>query len=197
MNVLFAFLLVAALRPETGRFTIYQDGKKIGTEEFTITPRRGGYSVEGRTVFMDPNNPVDLKSRMELNENLNLTSYDFQSTASSIHLKIDSPTSELEYTVQGAKKSDDVRFPDGGAIMDTNFFHHYAILLYRFAAVPAKSTLPVFVPQQLELGSITMKNTGNNTFEIDTGNFKVVATTDKDGRLIRLNVPDAKVVVER
>jgi len=198
MNLLFTVLLVLApLRMESGRFTIYQDGKKIGTEDFSITPRNGGYVVEGHTLILDTNQRADLLSHMELNEALKPTSYAFTSSVGSIQLKVDTPTSRLEYSFQGDKQSDDIRFPEEGVIIDTNFFHHYAILLYRMAQKPESTTFPAFTPQELRLGPMKVRNIGINTYEMDTGNLKVTATTDKEGRLTRLSVPDVKVVVER
>jgi hypothetical protein len=198
MNVLFSvLLLLAPLRMETGRFTIYQDGKKIGTEDFSITPRSGGYVIEGHTVINTSDQNADLLSHMELNDALKPTAYQFTSSVGSIRLKVDSPTSQLEYAFQGDKQTEDIRFPDDGVIIDTNFFHHYAILLYRLAGKSGGATVPAFAPQELRLGTMNVRSLGNNMYEMDTGNLRVTATTDKDGRLIRLSVPDAKVVVER
>src|SRR5258706_5918378 len=99
MNVLLSVILLAApLRMESGKFTIYQAGTKIGTEEFTITPRTGGYVVEGHTVISAANQKADLKSHMELNEALRVTSYEFQSAIGSIKLKVGDPLSDFEYT---------------------------------------------------------------------------------------------------
>jgi len=198
MNILFSLLLLLApIRMETGRFTIYQDGRKIGTEDFSITPRTGGYLVEGHTVITTTNQSADLLSHMELNEALKPTFYEFTSLAGSIRLKVDTPTSQLEYSFQGDRQSEDIRFPDDGVIVDTNFFHHYAILLYRIAGKSGTTSVSAFAPQELQLGSMKVRNTGSNTYEFDTGSLKVTATTDKEGRLTRLTVPQAKVVVER
>src|SRR5689334_5308558 len=132
MNLLLSLLLLAApLKMETGKFTIYQAGVKIGTEEYSIMPRTGSYVVEGHTVISAPDQKASLKSHMELNEALRVTSYEFDSAVGSIKLKVGSPLSELQYVTDGDKHSDDIRFPADGAIVDTNFFHHYAILLYR------------------------------------------------------------------
>ena len=57
--------------------------------------------------------------------------------------------------------------------------------------------LPLFVPQDLQLGIVTVKPTGNNVYELDMGYVTMEATTDKAGKLIKLVVPSAKVVVER
>jgi hypothetical protein len=198
MNLLFSLLLfVSPIKPETGHFTIYVDGKKMGTEDYRIVPQRGGYLVEGRTIITSGGQNSDLKSRMELDEALLPKSYEFESRGNVVRLKVETPLSELEYTSPGKKQSDSIRFPKDGVIVDSNFFHHYLVLLYRVGTVPGLSTVSAFVPQALEVGPITIRNLGNHTFEMDSGEVKVKATTDMEGKLIRLEVPAAKVVVER
>ena len=198
MNLLFSLLLfVAPIKPETGHFTIYVNGQKMATEDYRIVPQRGGYVVEGRTVITSQTQSADLKSRMELDEALLPKSYEFESRGNTVKLKVEAPLSELEYTSQGKKQSDTVRFPKDGAIIDSNFFHHYVLLLYRVGAAQGGSTVSAFVPQALELGTMTIRNLGNHTYEMDSGEVKVKATTDMDGKLLRLEVPAAKVVVER
>ena len=196
MNILFSLLiLLAPIKAEIGHFTIYQDGKKIGTEDFSITPQQSGYLATGHTQISVSAQTFDLQSRMELDEKLSPMSYEFQSKGSAIRLKIGNPLSEFEYTVDGKTEPHDIRFPADGAIIDDNFFHHFVILLYR-AGLGAAS-IPTFVPQQSTVGTLTIRPAGNRTFELETSNLKLIATTDADGRLIRLTVPDAKVVVER
>jgi hypothetical protein len=196
MNLLFAFfLLLAPIKAENGQFTIYQDGKKIGTEDFSISPKQGGYLAQGHTQIAVNNEKFDLQSRMELDEKLIPTFYELQSKGSLLRLKVGNPLTELEYTIDGKSEPQDIRFPSDGAIIDDNFFHHYLILLYR--AGVGVTTIPTFVPQQLTLGTLMIRPAGKQMFELETPNLKMTATTDAEGRLIRLTVPDAKVVVER
>lgn len=190
-----ALLLAMPIKTEQGQFTIYQDGKRIGTEEFSIGVRPGGYTAEGRTRISVGNQTFDLRSRMELDNELKPTFYEYQSKGNTIRLKVEQPVSELEYIVGGKTEPHDLRLPADGVIIDDNFFHHYLILLYRTGI--AGKTVAAFVPQQMTLGPLTVRSTGNQTYELETSNVKVVATTDADGRLIRLTVPEAKVVVER
>lgn len=132
MNILLSLaLLFIPIKAETGRFTIYQDGKKIGTEAFSIMPTARGYIAEGRTRISSGPQTADLKSRMELNEALSPTSYEYQSQGNIIRLKVADPVSELQYIVDGKTETQDVRFSVEGVIIDNNFFHHYALLLYR------------------------------------------------------------------
>jgi hypothetical protein len=198
MNLLFSILLLfLPLRAESGKFTILQDNKKIGTEDFSITPRAGGYIIEGRTVMTEGSHTLDIKSFMELNEKLEVRSYDFKSATSTINLKVGSPISRIETVVNGTKQGDDVRFPSDGVVLDSNFFHHFAILVYRFRQAPTAMGIPALVPQELQLAPISIKSIAVDTYEIDTGNVKVTATTDKEGKLLKIAVPAAKVVVER
>jgi len=82
-----------------------------------------------------------------------------------------------------------------GSIVDNNFFHHYLILLYRVKA--ADQILPIFVPQDMQVGIARVKAGANRTYSIEVGSVKLDATVDESGRLLRLAVPASKVVVER
>ena len=63
-SILAALLLLAPITAETARFTIRQDGKTIGTEDFTIRARDKGWVAEGKTQLAG--DPSSLTSRMEL-----------------------------------------------------------------------------------------------------------------------------------
>jgi hypothetical protein len=192
MNTFFSMLLLMTpIKAETGHFTIYQDGKKIGSEDFTVRKAPQGYVVEGSTNISDMN----ISSRMELTEALVPTSYEYSSREGTIRIKVSNPISELESSANGATSSIDFRYPEGAVILDNNFFHHYLILMYRVQA--AENMFPVFVPQDMRIGTVSVRSTGSRVYDIDAGDVRLQATTDADGRLMRLTVPDAKVVVER
>jgi hypothetical protein len=192
-SILTVLLLLAPITPETARFTIRQDGKTIGTEEFTIRARDKGYIAEGKTQLAG--DPSPLSSRLELDENLRPTAYEYTHGLGKIRIKIGSPLSEMTVGGSGSDSSTEFRFPDGAAILDTNFFHHYLLLLYR--ATGADQKISVFVPQEMQAGQARVRSTGNRTYSIEVGDVKLDATVDSVGRLIRLAVPSAKVVVER
>jgi hypothetical protein len=191
---LVALLLVLApVVPESGRFTIRQDGRTIGTENFTIRSTPTGFRAEGRTELAGVPNPIT--SRMELDENLNPISYEYSNGQGVIRLKVEKPLSELTVVEGGTESSTDVRFPDGGSIVDNNFFHHYLLLMYRVRN--ASQNLWIFVPQDMRAGQAQIQSTGARTYALEVGDVKLEATVDADGRLQRLAVPSAKVVVER
>src|SRR6185503_20965808 len=128
MNLLLPLvLLLAPIKVETGQFNIVQDGKKLGTEQYSITKIPTGYRIEGRTTL------DNISSKMELDENLVPTFYEYTKGQGTIPVKVNSPVSELESTAPGAQpETIDFRFPERGIILDNNFFHHFLILLYRF-----------------------------------------------------------------
>jgi hypothetical protein len=192
MNVLLSLvLLLAPIKAENGQFNILQNGNKIGTEQYSISKTQNGYRIEGKTTIGNDN----ISSKMELDEKLVPTFYEYSKGPGTIRVKVMEPISELESIVSGETTSVDFRFPERGVILDTNFFHHYLILLYRFQMGEPKFS--VFIPQTMGLGTVSIQSTGPRTVKVDTGDVNLEATTDADGRLMRLTVPDANVVIER
>jgi hypothetical protein len=191
MNLLLPLvLLLAPIKVESGQFNIIQDGKKIGTEQYSITKIQTGYRIEGKTSL------DNISSKMDLDENLVPTFYEYTKGDGTIRVKVGNPLSEFESIAAGGQpESIDFRFPDRGIILDNNFFHHFMILMYRFQA--GEKMFSVFVPQDMRVGSASVRPTGPRSFDLDVGDVKLQATTDADGRLMRLSVPDAKVVIER
>jgi hypothetical protein len=192
--IIATLLFLAPVVTESGKFTIKQDGRTIGTEEFTVRPREKGYTVEGRTKLnADPNT---LTSKMELDENLIPTSYEYSNGKGSIRVRVDKErTSELTIIENKEESATNFRFTPGSSIVDNNFFHHYLILLYRVKG--ADSLFPIFVPQDMQVGLARIKATANRTYSLEVGDVKMEATVDENGRLLRLAVPASKVVVER
>src|SRR5947199_3975411 len=93
MNVFLSLLLLfAPVKIEQGRFTIFKDGKRMGTEEFSVARRGSGYVVEGKTTI---GNDV-ISSQMELDEKLAVTSYRASRPEGSIQVKVTTPVSELQ-----------------------------------------------------------------------------------------------------
>jgi hypothetical protein len=192
VNVLFSLLmLLAPVKLEHAQFTIVKDGMKIGTEDFSIAKRGAGYFVEGKTVIGE----MVVSSQMELDDKLGVISYQVSSREGSIRVKVTPPVSELQSLVNGETSTADFRFPDRGIILDDDFFHHYLILMYRVQA--GQNSFSVFVPREMRDGTATVRRTGSGKYDLQVGDVRLQATTDADGRLIRLVVPAVDVVVER
>jgi hypothetical protein len=193
-SILTVLLLLAPVVPESARFTIRQNGQTIGTEEFSIRARDKGYLAEARTQLTG--DPTTLTSRMELDENLIPTFYEYTRGAGTIRVKVDSKSSELTVLENGEASSTDFRYPGSASIIDNNFFHHFLLLLYRVKGT-SEQTFQIFVPQDMRVGQARVRPTSSRTFGLELGEVKLEATVDAQGRLLRLAVPGANVVVER
>ena len=191
--ILTALLLLPAVVPESGRFTIRQNGQTIGTEEFSIRENGKGFLAQGKTVLTGDPNP--LISRMELDADLNPINYEYSHGKGAIRVRVEAQSSELTVVENGDSSSTDFRFPKGATIVDNNFFHHYLLLLYRVKG--AEQTFPIFVPQDMQVGQARIVAKANRAYSVEVGDVKLEATVDPAGRLLRLTVPAANVVVER
>jgi hypothetical protein len=189
--LLSILLLLTPIKVEQGRFNIIKDGKRIGTDEFTITLNGSNYVMNGRVAI----GSLVISSKMELNDKLMPLSYEVSNSEGAIRVNVTPPISELQTVAGGKTSTADFRFPDSGVILDNNFFHHYLILLYRVQQ--GQTDFGVFVPQDMRVGSALVRSTGPRTYDLQVGDVRLQATTDVDGSLIKLAVPDAKVVVER
>jgi len=191
--ILTALLLLPPVVPESGRFTIRQNGQVIGTEEFSVRAAGKGFLAEGRTRL--EGDPDPLVCKMELDENLIPTSYEYSHGKGTIRIRVDSQSSELTVVEGGESSSTNFRYPRGASIIDNNFFHHYLLLLYRIKG--NEETFPILVPQDMQVGQARIKRTATRMYELEVGDVKIETTVDAAGRLLRLSVPAANVVVER
>ena len=92
------------------------------------------------------------------------------------------------------------------AVLDNNLYHQYAVLarVYDWSK-RGPQTFPVFIPQELMPGTITAESTGAATldgksyegFRVSTADLEVDLYLDANHRLMRLEVPAAKVSVVR
>jgi hypothetical protein len=57
--------------------------------------------------------------------------------------------------------------------------------------------LPIFVPQDMQVGIAHVRSAAPRTYTLEVGDVNMQATVDEAGKMIRLEVPSAKVVVER
>src|SRR5262249_17528027 len=130
MNLWMSLLLVllpAPVKVEHGRFNVVKEGRKVGTDDFTISRHNSNYVLDSKLMIGD----MTISSRMELTEKLIPVSYEVSSADGTIKVNVGSPLSELQTVVKGETSSADFRFPDSGVILDNNIFDHYLMLMYR------------------------------------------------------------------
>ena len=195
MKVFLLAVLLLWPQADSAEFTISLNGLRVGTEEFSVLRRGDGFLATGRTELRVGGGTVVARSRMELDGDLNPVSYQYDSGDQTIRIDIDGQETRVDITVAGALTSYNVSFPPGGMIVDDNFFHHYALLLNRLGE--SGGTVPVFVPQQLTVGTLEVVPRAELSYDLTTESLRLTATMDEAGRLIRIAGVDANVVVER
>lgn len=92
------------------------------------------------------------------------------------------------------------------AVLDNNLYYQYAVLarLYDWSK-GGEQTFPVLIPQELTPGTISVLSTGSakadgKTYEglkVSSSDLEILLLLDNNHRLIRLEVPAAKVSVIR
>ena len=94
----------------------------------------------------------------------------------------------------------------GLAILDTNFFHHYAILVRMFdEARVGEQTFDVFIPQESLPATIRLKLVGKEVFNAVELNYCQASTeeialdiyTAMDRTLRRLEIPNMGIEIRR
>ena len=92
------------------------------------------------------------------------------------------------------------------AVLDNNLYHQYAVLarIYNWSK-RGSQTFPVLIPQELTPGTITVESTGaasadGKSYEglkVTSSDLEILLLLDSNHRLMRLEVPAAKVSVIR
>lgn len=202
----------ALLAPDKGKFTIKLGGQTVGHEEFEIAPSGGGWLAKGTTDIKPPEGPASkVTGSLTLQSDGAPISYDWTSQAektNGAHVLFANGVAKITLEVQGARPFEqDLTFNSPLiAVLDNNLYHQYAVLarIYDWSR-GGDQTFPVLIPQELTPGTITVKSAGSasadgKTYEglkVISSDLEILLLLDKNHRLIRLEVPDAKVSVIR
>jgi hypothetical protein len=223
--LLFAVLAVATqkksspgavaslLTQDKGKFSIVLDGKSVGHEDFEIARSGGGWTARGTTDLKIPDTAGDIRvnGTLVLQPDGTPVSYEWTSRddkTNGAHILFANGVAKITLEMQGARPFEqDLSFGSPLiAVLDNNLYHQYAILarVYDWSK-RGTQTFPVLIPQELTPGSITVESTGSansdgKTYEglrVTTADLEVLLLLDTNHRLMRLEVPAAKVSVIR
>ncbi len=200
------------LRQDKGKFNILLDGKSVGKEEFEIAPNGGGWLAKGTTQINTGDGPAtQVTGNLTLQSNGAPMAYDWVSKAdktNSAHVIFANGVAKISLAVQGARPYEqELTFNSPlVAVLDNNLYHHYAVLarIYDWSKRGPQS-VPVLIPQEITPGTITAEATGSATsggktyegLRVTTADLEVLLLLDSNHRLMRLEVPSAKVAVVR
>ena len=197
---------------DKGKLTIKLQGQTVGHEEFEITPAAGTWLAKGiADIKPSESTASKVSGSLTLLPDGAPVSYEWTSQAektNSANILFANGIAKMTLQMQGAHPFDQT-FTFGTpliAVLDNNLYHQYAVLarVYDWSK-RGPQTFPVFIPQELMPGTITAESTGSATldgkpyegFRVSTTDLEVDLYLDSNHRLMRLEVPAAKVSVIR
>ena len=197
---------------DKGKFTIQLNGQTVGHEDFEISPAGGGWTAHGTTEIKPPDSAVSrVTGTLTLQPDGAPISYEWTSQAEKTNgarILFANGIAKITLQMQGARPFEqDLTFGTPLiAVLDNNLYYQYAILarIYDWSKLGTQN-LPVLIPQDLTPGTIAVESTGSLTsggksydgLRVATSDLQVLLFLDSTHRLVRLEVPDAKVAVIR
>jgi hypothetical protein len=203
---------VAVFAHDKGKLTIKLDGQTVGHEEFEIAVSGAGWRAKGTADIKPPEGGASkITGTLTLQSNGTPISYEWSSQAektNGAHILFANGIAKMTLEMQGARPFEqDLSFSTPLiAVLDNNLYHQYAVLarVYDWSKRGAQ-TFPVLIPQELTPGSITVESTGpasadGKSYEglkVTSSDLEILLLLDNNHRLMRLEVPAAKVSVVR
>jgi len=197
---------------DKGKLTIKLGGQTVGHEEFEIAPSGGGWLAKGTAEIKPPEGASSkVSGSLTLQGNGAPISYDWSAQTektNGAHVLFANGVASITLEMQGARPfQQDLSFGSPMiAVLDNNLYHQYAVLarIYDWSKGGVQ-TFPVIIPQELTPGSITVQSTGSasaegKTYEglkVTSSDLQILLLLDTNHRLMRLEVPEAKVSVIR
>jgi hypothetical protein len=198
--------------PDKGKLNILLDGKSVGREEFEITASGGGWIAKGTTKINPPQGAAStVTGTLTLQPDGAPISYEWTSQAektNGAHILFANGVAKITLQMQGASPFEqDLSFGSPLiAVLDNNLYHQYAVLarIYDWSRRGTQS-YSVLIPQELTPGTVTVDwvgavSAGGKAYEglkVSTSDLEIILYLDTNHRLMRLEVPSAKVVVVR
>ena len=202
----------SVITQDKGRFTIQLDGQTVGHEEFEISASPAGWAAQGTTELKVPDSPAArVTGTLKLQPDGAPISYEWISHAektNGAHIAFANGVAKITLQMQGARPFEqDMTFGTPLiAVLDNNLYYQYGVLarVYDWSKRGTQN-LPVLIPQELTPGSVSVESTGSvsaqgksyDGLRVTTSDLEVLLFLDANHRLMRLEVPAAKVSVTR
>jgi hypothetical protein len=202
----------SVIAQDKGKFTIQLDGRTVGHEEFEISAAPVGWAAQGTTELKVPDSPATrVTGTLTLQPDGAPISYEWISQAektNGAHIAFANGVARITLQMQGARPFEqDMTFGTPLiAVLDNNLYYQYGVLarVYDWSKRGTQN-LPVLIPQELTPGSVSVEATGSvsakgksyDGLRVTTSDLEVLLFLDSNHRLMRLEVPAAKVSVAR
>ena len=197
---------------DKGKFTIKLAGQTVGHEEFDIAPAEGGWLAKGTSDIKPPEGaPSKVTGSLTLQADGSPISYEWTAQSdktNGAHILFANGIARITLEMQGARPfQQDLSFNNPLIIvLDNNLYYQYAVLarIYDWSK-SGEQVFSVLIPQDLTPGTVKVVATGSasadgKTYEglkVSSSDLEILLLLDSNHRLIRLEVPEAKVSVIR
>jgi hypothetical protein len=197
---------------DKGKLTIKLDGQTVGHEEFEIAPSGAGWRAKGTVdIKLSEGGASKISGTLTLQPDGAPISYEWTSQAektNGAHILFANGVAKITLEMQGARPFEQTLSFNTPLItvLDNNLYHQYAVLarVYDWSKRGAQ-TFPVLIPQELTPGTITVESTGSASadgksyegLKVTSSDLEILLLLDNNHRLMRLEVPAAKVSVIR
>jgi hypothetical protein len=197
---------------DKGKFSFLLDGKQIGHEEFEIAPNGAGWLARGNATLKIEKGPeTKVSGNLTLQPDGAPVAYDWNAQTNetnSAHILFANGIAKITLQMQGSKPYEQ-SLTFGSplvVVLDNNLYYQYAVLarIYDWNKRGSQQ-FPVLIPQEMTPGVITLEATGSassngKTYEglrVTTSDLEIDLLLDANHKLMRLEVPSAKVSVVR
>ena len=202
----------AMFAQDKGKLTIKLGGQTVGHEEFEIAPSGAGWRAKGTADIKPPEGGASkIAGTLTLQADGAPISYEWTSQAektNGAHILFANGVAKITLEMQGARPFEQTLSFNTPliAVLDNNLYHQYAVLarVYDWSK-RGTQTFPVIIPQELTPGTITVESVGSASadgksyegLKVTTSDLEILLFLDGNHRLMRLEVPAAKVSVIR
>ena len=198
---------------DKGKFSIAVNDQIVGHEEFEISPAEATWTARGQTDLKPPDSGnMRISGTLTLNPDGTPVRYEWATETdkkNGAHISFTNGTAKIVLEIQGAERTFEQDLSFGTpliAVLDNNLYYQYAVLarLYDWSKHGTQN-LPVLIPQELTPGTVSVESAGSLTaggksyegLRVTTSDLEVLLYLDHNHRLMRLEVPAAKVAVVR
>lgn len=202
---------------DSGSFTIYLNGERVGEERFMIRADRGGdvgpiYRTRGQLNLKLENRTMRIAVAFEgIGARCRLRRYEVEingSVATKIVAEGRGERIQLQVRSPGGEERKEFLFQDHTAVLDLHIAHHYFFAL-KVLGEGTRTPAQVLVPRQRSQEKATIEARGTATVQVSGRPMQLrhIAVTVADGtvhhiyargdRVMKVEVPSLQFVAER
>jgi hypothetical protein len=198
--------------PDKGKLNILLDGESVGHEDFEISPSGSNWLAKGSTTIQPRQGSTSkITGTLTLQPAGAPASYEWSSQAdktNGAHIVFVNGVAKMTLQMQGAHSfQQDITFSSPSiVVLDNNLYYQYAVLarVYDWNRKGSQN-FSVLIPQELTPGTVTVESAGSATVDgkpyealkVQTSDLQITLYLDASHRLMRIDVPSAKVSVVR